>query len=264
MPGDTVLLSGPLSWVVVGLLGLILGSFSSAISYRIPRGLSWGSARSACPQCGHVLLPIDLVPFFSWAFLRGRCRYCQHEIGWRYPMIEIGTLLSCLAVQAIMGFTPQSVILILAVPFLIAMISIDIEFMILPDQINIILAVLGVIFTVLSSPYAFGSALSQAAIAATLYAGLVFILGWGGSRLLKKDTLGFGDVKFFAVAGVWLGVTALPGFLILSGGFGVLLGMFWKILLKQERFPFGPALIAALFMGVLFGRQIQLILGVSG
>lgn len=87
----------------VFFIGLILGSFSSAISYRAQKGESWivssrGSvqdidgkkaARSQCPTCHHVLGVFDLIPVFSWIFLRGKCRYCRTSIPARYPLAEL-------------------------------------------------------------------------------------------------------------------------------------------------------------------------------
>ena len=81
------------------MIGLCLGSFSSAIAYRIAHKTSWivdknsdsGSAqpaRSACPSCHHQLSILDLVPVFSWVFLGGKCRYCGAKISARYPLIE--------------------------------------------------------------------------------------------------------------------------------------------------------------------------------
>ena len=249
-------LSGPPGWVAAVFLGLILGSFSSAMTWRIPRGISWVSSRSACPSCQHVLSAPDLVPLLSWIFLRGRCRHCRAAIGWRYPLIELVTLLICLMLYGLHGFTLASLVVMLAVPFLVALVAIDLEFMILPDQINIILGILGAIFVFLGA-YAPFKALASAVMAAVIYAGLVFGVSWGLGKVLKKEALGFGDVKFFAVAGMWLGLDLLPVFLMMSGLIGVGMGLFWKIILRQNRFPFGPALIASFAVCLLFGSQIR-------
>jgi prepilin signal peptidase PulO-like enzyme (type II secretory pathway) len=99
----------PLYFALVGLfvfiIGLILGSFSSAVSYRVQKGESWivsarssiqdmgrkRAARSQCPTCHHVLGVLDLIPVFSWVFLRGKCRYCRTSIPARYPMAELAS-----------------------------------------------------------------------------------------------------------------------------------------------------------------------------
>jgi leader peptidase (prepilin peptidase)/N-methyltransferase len=73
---------------VVIFTGLVLGSFATALAYRLPRELSMVTrVHSQCPSCAHNLGVPDLVPLFSWVFLRGRCRYCQAPIGLQYPLI---------------------------------------------------------------------------------------------------------------------------------------------------------------------------------
>ena len=246
------LLSGPPAFVLVLMLGLILGSFASAMSWRIPRHESWVRARSACTSCGHLLGVADLVPFFSWLFLRGKCRHCRAPIGLRYPLIELTTLILCLLVHATAGLTLPGIIMMLAMPFLVALIVIDLDHMILPDQLNIILFGLGVAFVLANAP----GTIVLAALAAAVYAGLLFVMGWVMSRLLKKDAVGFGDVKFMIAAGMWLGLPMLPAFLILSGLCGVAFGLIWKLAGRSAVFPFGPALILALLTCLLLRGEI--------
>lgn len=240
--------------VLAGLIGLILGSFASAMSWRIPRGMSWiasrGAAeRSACPSCGHRLSWVDLLPLVSWLMLRGRCRYCGAGIGALYPLIELATMAGCLAAYAVYGFTAAGGIMMVAMPFLAALFVIDARHMILPDQLNILLAILGFGFVAsFSSP----QDMIGAAGAGCLYAALAWGLGWGMRRLLKKEALGLGDVKFFAVAGIWLGFTGLPPFLMLSGIFGTGIGIFWKYVYREPLFPFGPALVLSFIVCRLF------------
>ena len=83
---------------------------------------------------------------------------------------------------------------------------------------------------------------------AVVFGLFAWLLGVAVSKVLKKDALGFGDVKFFMVAGLWLGVLNLANFAILSGFLGVLFGLIWQKSGKGEIFPFGPALIVALFV----------------
>lgn len=246
------LLSGPFAFLLSLLAGLILGSFASALSYRIPRHESWVRARSRCTSCGHALGLPDLVPVLSWIFLRGRCRQCRAAIGVRYPLIEVSTMLLCVAVFAVMGLNAASLVMMLAMPFLVALIVIDLDHMILPDQLNAILCVLGLAYLALIDP----AGIPMALAAAMIYAGVVFAAGWVMTRLLKRDAVGFGDIKFLAVAGLWLGLPALPVFLVLSGLCGVGFGVIWKIMGRGAVFPFGPALIAALILCLLAGPQM--------
>ena len=71
-----------------GLFGLIIGSFLNVCIYRIPEGRTIVKGHSMCMSCGHDLGALDLVPLFSWVFLKGKCRYCGFPIASRYAKIE--------------------------------------------------------------------------------------------------------------------------------------------------------------------------------
>ena len=71
------------------LLGAALFSFMNVVAWRLPRGMDPLKGRSVCPQCGHTLGAPDLVPVFSWLFLRGRCRPCGAHIPARYLLVEL-------------------------------------------------------------------------------------------------------------------------------------------------------------------------------
>ena len=78
--------------VLIGLmafLGLAIGSFLNVVIYRVPRGLSIVSPRSACPTCGAPIKERDNLPVLSWLLLRGRCRNCRSSISTRYPLVEL-------------------------------------------------------------------------------------------------------------------------------------------------------------------------------
>src|SRR5687768_15573196 len=79
--------------VSAGVLGLIFGSFATALAYRLPRGESISTGRSKCPNCGHTIGVAENIPVFSWLFLRGRCKHCGNEISARYPLTELVTSL---------------------------------------------------------------------------------------------------------------------------------------------------------------------------
>ena len=82
-------MSPVLAAVVMGLLGLIIGSFLAAVSVRLPRDEDIVRARSRCMGCDRVLRPWELVPLFSWVVLRARCARCGAPISPRYPLIEL-------------------------------------------------------------------------------------------------------------------------------------------------------------------------------
>lgn len=241
--------------------GLILGSFASALAWRVPRGMSVITssekqetpARSACPKCGHVLGVFDLIPLFSWMFSGGKCRYCKAPISVTYPLIEAGTALAAVGIYWAMGATVQSIFVVALLPFLAALIVIDFRHMILPDKLILVCAVIGVL-RLLTDYFLQHTATAEILFygaAAIFYGGFAWGLSGLMTFLLKKQALGFGDVKFFAAAGLWLGFSALPLFLIIAGLCGVVIGLIWRVYQGKGAFPFGPALIASLYICIL-------------
>jgi len=95
-------------------------------------------------------------------------------------------------------------------------------------------------------------------LGAAIFAFVSWALGFVLTKILKKDSLGFGDVKVFLVSGLWLGLYMLPYFMILSGVLAIIIGLFWRFHLKKQVFPFGPALITALYGLLLFEGSILL------
>lgn len=254
---------GPLEWVFIAGLGLALGSFSTALIYRVPQGISWWSfssrregSRSRCPHCGEILRIADLVPLFSWAFRRGRCAYCQKGIGYIYPVVELFVLVGTMTVYFIAGPSLSAFAIIAALPFLAALLVIDIRHMILPNQLVAIVGVLAIIYLLFSGlEYEFDVAwqisLMDNAIGAVLYPAIPWGLAKIMGHILKKDALGLGDVKFFAVAGIWLGAAWLPLYMVLAGFMGVLWGIWVRFFYGSTYFPFGPALIFAFIICLL-------------
>ena len=70
------------------VFGSLLGSFSNVVILRMASGKSVIFPPSACPSCNHQLHTGDLIPVFSWLFLRGKCRYCKVAISYQYPLVE--------------------------------------------------------------------------------------------------------------------------------------------------------------------------------
>lgn len=243
----------PLQIFIFAALGLILGSFASALAYRAPRGMSWGfgkAIRSACPECKKPLAPIDLIPIFSWLLLKGKCRHCGVPIPPAYPLIELSSLVMALGIYAAFGFSFVGLVTVLVVPFLVALLAVDLEHMILPDTLVAATFVTGLFYHV-ASGVSWAAIGGSYLVAGLLYGLMFFVLGWIMEKILKKEALGFGDVKFFAVSGFWLGLTALPALCLLSGIGGVVLGIIWKMVFRQDIFPFGPSLILGFYAVLL-------------
>lgn len=230
---------------------------AKAEDYSIMRG------RSMCPHCHHTLAAGDLVPVFSWLWLRGRCRYCHTRISWQYPVVELMT--AALFVVSYVFWPLQLdalgvfrlVLWLIFVTGFVALAVYDLHWFELPDRIVWPLVVLAVLQTlIVFAVERDAGALVQAVLGAAVIAGL-----FGGLYVVSKGNwIGFGDVKLSLVLGLLAGT---PGgaFLVifLASIIGTLASL--PLLLQgkhslKKQIPFGPALLLATFIVVLFGAQI--------
>src|SRR5208337_4319959 len=129
--------------------GLIFGSFLNVCIYRLPRGLSVVTPRSACPQCKHPIAFYDNLPVLSWLILRGRCRNCKTRISPRYLLIELLTGGLFLACFGFFGLTISTLKYCVFSFLLLGLIFSDAETKLLPDKMTVPGLVLGVIFSLL-------------------------------------------------------------------------------------------------------------------
>lgn len=213
-------------WLTVSVavpLGLLFGSFLNVVIHRLPRDENIAYPASHCPACGAPIRPYDNIPIVSWLLLRGKARCCQAPISPRYPFVE---MLGALAAWAVLELvvaemaptTPwygalAAFALHLALALgLIASIFIDLEFMILPDEITLGGAALGVLSVPLRS-IGWVESLAGAAVG-FLVVWLPFIVIYQGIR--GHPGMGLGDAKLLMLAGAWFG---WPGavFALLAG-----------------------------------------------
>jgi len=126
-----------ISWIAVGLLGLITGSFLNAVIHRLPRGISLlNPRRSFCPGCGKTIPWYENLPVASWVMLWGRCSGCAMPIALRYPLVELLTAGLYLAAWGRFGL-PVAPIFWIFLSLLIAATFIDFDHLIIPDEITL-------------------------------------------------------------------------------------------------------------------------------
>ncbi len=75
-------------YIAFYIIGVVLGSFFTLATYRIPLKQDILYTRSYCPKCNNKLKAWDLIPILSYIFLKGKCRYCHEKISPRYIIIE--------------------------------------------------------------------------------------------------------------------------------------------------------------------------------
>ncbi|MCA0199574.1 MAG: prepilin peptidase [Proteobacteria bacterium] len=229
------------------MLGLIFGSFITALSYRLPRGQSIAKGRSACPSCGTTLTPKDLVPVFSWVMHGGKCGHCGARVSWRYPAIEIlMALLFSIAALVVTDFA-QLVLVLAATPVMMTLAIIDIEHRRLPNSLLLILALLFVALRAVGD-----RDFVTAVLAAALVFGAAIAFDTAGRRLIRQG-LSMGDAKLMAAAAlalppIWL-LAALGTAGLIGAGGAILLGV--RSHRRDSHFPFGPALLLAFWGAII-------------
>jgi leader peptidase (prepilin peptidase)/N-methyltransferase len=263
---------------VVFVFGACIGSFLNVVIYRLPAGRSLSRPGSTC-ACGRAIAWYDNVPILGWLWLRGRARCCGQRVSVRYPFVEL--LTAALFWAAWMAHPPLvALVAMLFVAWMLAPAFIDLDTMEIPDRFSIGGFVLGVFVSILvPALHGFGGdlwLLDSLRSALTAIAGgfiasaLILWVALLAEVMLRKEAMGFGDVKLMGAIGAFCGwqggVFALFGGAIL-GCFGFLLAMLWggarqKAVEAEDedeeeeeeegeeedlagRIPFGPALAAA-------------------
>jgi leader peptidase (prepilin peptidase)/N-methyltransferase len=231
--------------VLAFLPALALGSFLNVVASRLPERRSLSTPGSACPHCGEPIRALDNIPLLSWLLLRGRCRGCKAEIGWRYPAVELATALlvtGCFAAFGVSWHAAAGAVFCVA---LVAIAAIDVERRIVPNKIVLPAAVAALVLMLVWKP-------SIEWPVAGLGAALFLFL----TALAYPRGMGMGDVKLALLLGFVTG-WAVPVALLL----GMVAALVPSVVLfarhgsaaRKMAIPFAPFLaiggVVALFAG---------------
>lgn len=247
-------------YVVIGLFGLFMGSALNCLSYRMAHKKKWSNGRSECPACRHTLKTLDLVPLFSWLFLKGKCRYCGNKISIRYPLSEALLALVYVSLLWKFGLSLQLVSTMVFCSCLFCLSFVDLDTQIIPDRFLVIPAVVRLIQLFIEQDVT--DAL-LALVPAVALGGGILILSLIMDKVLKKDTMGGGDIKLLAVLGLFLSgwnTCIAEGLLLLlvASVIGIVMGAIMTKADTDAIFPFGPALALSGWFILLFGEPIAL------
>ncbi len=105
--------------------------------------------RSACPHCRHILTVGDLIPIFSWLFLRGCCRYCREAISLQYIFLESLSLLVAIGIYLFSGWHLESFVLLALLPFMLTQIMLLYQYKSSSKQLWIIVAFIALFYVFL-------------------------------------------------------------------------------------------------------------------
>lgn len=239
-----------LAYLIVITVGLLFGSFTNVIIARMPVGESIVFPPSHCPYCHERLKALDLVPVFSYLFLRGHCRYCQQAISIRYLLVEILCALLFMGVYLRWGLTMTTMSGWVFTVILLGAAFIDIDHGIIPDR----LTYPGIIIGLVLSFWTLGFLPALWGLLA--FGGLMF-----AAALISNGGMGGGDVKLAAVIGAFTGITGSAITLLLSSFSGAIFGLIIMAVYKTGRktpIKFGPFLAISAYIAFLFADAIAL------
>ena len=269
--------------ILIFVFGACIGSFLNCVIYRtelqadMPKGsprrkaVSFLRGKSFCPHCKHTLNWQDLIPVFSFLFLRGKCRYCEAKISIQYPLVEIATGVIFLLIFNFLNFynflndttnltnvnfVVLAKILNLGFWFYIASALIiifvyDLKHYLIPDKVLFPAAGIVFVYHIFENFVPLGNYFFAVLIGSGLFL-FIFLIS-------KGRWMGFGDVKLTVLMGFLLGFPNILAGLFLAFFFGAIIGVILMVLNKKglkSEIPFGPFLIAGTFMTMFWGEQL--------
>lgn len=234
----------------------MFGSFINVLIDRLPIGESIFLDRSHCAACKKKLLPYELIPVFSYLFLKGKCRNCKSKIPFRLLLVELlsGTVFVSLFLYFQTSALPLHGLIYLFIVSLIfiAVFFADLEYGIIPDELVVALLAVVLFYVLIFSP-----ALLLNALLTGLGFSLFFLLLFIGTR---GRGMGFGDVKIALPLGMFLGFpNVIPAFYtaFLTGAvISIILVLWGKKKFRKSTIPFGPFLVFAAGFSYFFGQTL--------
>lgn len=258
------------------ILGCAMGSFYNVLIDRLPNGQDIVKDRSKCTFCGTVLSWKDLIPVFSFLFLKGKCRYCGKKLSPQYLFSElaVGSLFTLAflffwkghygLVGLLLNLTLWSLLFVVGV--------MDFKYGVIVDQVLLGFSLIGVLIQLIAGRETISFTVNQQAFEVVvrdpwqmLYGALAGLALYGlvylAARLFyKKEGFGMGDVLLLGAMGIFLGLekTIITGFLAFYCS--ILYLLFFKLVrkgsLKDRAIPFAPPMCMAAFIMSLWGNEI--------
>lgn len=244
--------------VFILIMGAVFGSFYNVVGYRIPNGLSIVRPGSFCPKCNHSLKWYELIPVFSYLFQQGKCEFCKERISIIYPMVEITTGILFAVSYYIFGFSYEFILALIVSSFLVIVIVSDINYLIIPDEVTFFFCLL--LFLVRLIVDGFTPAILTLGYGLILF-GTMYLIMILGNLIFKKESMGGGDVKLMFFVGMAVG--PILGFfsIFLSSVIALPLSLMVYLKDRDNVIPFGPFILIAAFIIILFGIDSNMILG---
>lgn len=235
------------------IFGAIIGSFLNVLVYRLPNKMSIISPSSHCFSCNHPIKWYDNIPILSYIILGGKCRHCKSKYSPMYMIVELLTAVLFTLTYLKFRFNITTIFVFIIISCFIVIFLIDLKHLEIPDsQVVIILLVSIASFFVKNQAYMINY---KDKLYSIIFVLLVVLICLVTEKLLKKEILGFGDIKLFLVVGLFTGIVhLLLGIFIAS-----VIALVIELLInrnKHKLIPFGPYLTASFLIVIFFGSDI--------
>lgn len=244
-----------LYYIIIAILGLIMGSFSCCMGYRIPNKISVIKPGSFCPHCKKKLKWYMNIPLISYIILHGDCAYCKKQINPVYPLIEFTTMVLYVLAFYRFGISNELIISLILTTALIITSVTDFKYYYISDRVVFI----SLAFILIDTFFTKGIyQMINSCLYAFLMFALMYLIKILGNIVFKKESLGDGDIKLSLIIGAAVGF--LPG--ILTIFVASILGLFYALILVKRHniIPFGPFLLLATLLVYYLYDDIMLVI----
>ncbi|MBQ8349550.1 MAG: prepilin peptidase [Ruminococcus sp.] len=245
-------------YLFVFVFGICIGSFLNVVIIRLPRGESLIKRSSHCMTCGTKIRAIDLIPVFSWIFLRGKCHSCGEKISARYPIVESLNGLLYVLTFYVLDINAESIITCVLMSLLIIVGFMDWDTMEINEIILGIIALLAVPSAIFTDEVSIKSRIIGAIVISVPF----FLIGEISRPIIRKKfgedfrAIELGDTLLMAAAGAVLGTRAIIVSTLIGIVAAALGGLINKAVTKDSKFAFGPFLSIGIAVGSLWGDQV--------
>ena len=243
---------------IVFLYGICIGSFLNVLIYRLPNNESLVKRASHCMTCQPKIRKRDLIPVFSWIFLRGKCHSCGAKISAQYPIVEALNGILYIIALLVLDLNANGIISCVFFSLLIVVGFMDWNTLEIDLRVLLAIALLAIPSALLTDTLT----ISQRLIGAVCVSIPFFLIGEISGAVMKRRTgekirgIELGDTLLMAASGLLIGPKAVAVAALIGIFLAAACGLAYKRITGESKFAFGPFLSMGLVIGTLFGNEI--------
>lgn len=240
--------------IVFFIVGLVFGSFYNVVGLRLCKNENLLFPSSHCPKCNHKLKPYELIPVFSYIFLKGKCKNCKGKISIMYPFVEFCTGVLFAISFYRYGFSIEIILALLLSSLFMIIVVTDLNYYIIPDSIIVFFGILIFIYNIISKGI-------LNACTCVVYGLLIFLLMYllmkFGNAIFKKESLGGGDIKLMGILGmINKPLVSITG-LTIAAFIALPCSIYFLKKNKDRVIPFGPFIAAGFLLIMFLGIDVK-------